>query len=189
MMQILRMSFRRLFSLFPLFCSLFLSSCGMNTEQSALLLPLSYPPAASPMIISLNFVSPMEDERQFDIQYYVSNEEAGFLGYNLYINTIPASLESFLTEQDKNIYLERGIQPSFNHVDDPVSTKPADLKTQRITHAKAPPVPEPFYKCLLYFFRLRAYLRGAFESEASNEMQACASANPSACPSGTPCNP
>ena len=161
----------------------------MNTDASALLTPLSYPPAASPQFVSLNFVSTAAGERQFDIEYYVTNEEAEFLGYNLYINTVPASLESFLIEQDENIYLERGVQPSFSHVDDPVSSEPTDLKTQRITHRKAPPVPEPFYECLLYFFRLRAYLRGDFESEASNEMQACASSNPSACPLGTPCNP
>ena len=179
-----------LFSLLLFFYGFSISFCGMNTDSSLLLAPLSYPPAERPSILSVNFVSTARGERQFDIEYYVTNEEVDFLGYNLYISTVPASLESFLLVEKKGkAYLERGVEPSFIHADDPVSTNTADLKTQNIKDHRPPPAPEPFYECLLYFFRLRAYLRGGLGSEASEELQACASSNPSACPSGMPCNP
>ena len=164
-------------------------ACGNNTSVPALASPLAYPPAKTPEIIRVDFISTPENHLQYDLSYYVSNEEADFIGYNLYVNLTPSSLKSYLITSQDDIYLPRGIEPSFSHSGDTASAAPGDLKTQRITHRTAPPVPEPFYECQVYYFRLVAYLRGGFLSEASNEVQVCAFENPASCPSGSPCNP
>ncbi len=171
-----------------LFSGLFLG-CGNNTDVPALAVPLSYPAATTPSIIAVDFMQSSEGDPQFNLEYYVSNEEPDFIGYNLYISTAPSSLRSYLLATQDGLYLPRGIEPSFSHSGEPASNAPADLKTQTISHRTAPPVPEPFYECQVYYFRFAAYLRGGFRSEASDEVQTCASDNPSSCPSGSPCNP
>lgn len=164
-------------------------ACGVNTNVPAQAIPLSYPAATKPNIESVVFVGE-GDGFAFDISYYISNSEADFLGYNLYIKTIPSSVGFFLSGAgQESRYLPRGIAPSFIHVDDLVSSLPADLKVQRITYRGTPPAAEPFYNCMLYYFRIAAYLRGGFFSEVSPEIATCANANIASCPSNSPCNP
>ncbi len=180
------------FSLF--FCALLLSPfthCGMNDQIPALLSPLAYPAATRPEIraVNLRFLPEEEARYQFDIQYFITNTEPDFAGYNLYVSNLPSSLEGLLGGKKENRYLENRRSPSFSHSDSIASSGSQNLITQRVIYRRAPPSPEPFYQCYVYYFRLTAYLRGGFESEASTEEQVCASNSPVSCPVQTPCNP
>ena len=159
----------------------------MNTDSSTLNVLLSYPAANQPSIESIDFLD--EGKLKFEIKYFLTNSEENFIGYNLYIGTIPFSLENILAGSKSSIYLENGIEPSFSHANAVFSADTQEIQTRVISNKKAAPSPEPFYECLVYYFRLTAYLRGDFESEASSEVQVCASSDPSSCPSSSPCNP
>ncbi len=162
--------------------------CGLNTNVLAIPVPIVYPPASAPSILNLSVFSDAEGRESFRLQYFVTNQESDFLGYNLYISRVPTSLESLLAgspNRGNNRYLSRGISPDFLHANDPIDT--SSPITQLIYYRKAPPVPEPFYSCRLYFFKIRAYLRGGFESFPSSEVSQCFSSDPSTCPDDSPC--
>ncbi len=161
-------------------------ACGVNVEDPAVPVPLSYPPAKAPVIESLHYDA---DANSFTVSYYISNEESLFLGYNLYVALAPSSLAKLLAGQTDNLYLARGIAPSFPHADDAPSADSAALQSQELFYRNPPPVVEPFYRCQLYYFRLTAYLKGGYESEASPELSLCSSMDAGSCPSASPCNP
>ena len=170
------------------------SYCGMNVDVPSLPVALDYPVAVKPSIVSLRFEESDDAENQFIIEYYVNNSESQFVGYNLYISTVPSAFGNIQIKEKKNIYLEYGIEPSFSHnraLENSLNSSldSQEIVSKRIPHYKAPPVPENFYSCLVYYFRLTAYLRGGFESEASDEVEGCAANNASSCPLAKPCNP
>ncbi len=168
-----------------------LASCGTNTEEPVFPLYTALTLIASPAIAS---VSPVEagtgfDDYhiEFDLGYYVTNQEEGFLGYNLYISTSNTSAEAALGGSSTGIYLPSGTSPSFPHVGATATT--ATLLKQRITHQKPPPGEKPFQLCEKYFFRMTALVRNGLESNPSAERSSCASANAGLCPKGSACNP
>lgn len=168
-----------------------LASCGTNTEEPVFPLYTALTLIASPAIVS---VRPVEagtgfaDYRiEFDLGYYVTNQEEGFLGYNLYISTSTTSAEAAVGGSSTGIYLPSGTAPSFPHVGSTVST--SSLQTQRLTHLKPPPGEKPFQLCEKYFFRMTALVRNGLESNASAEKSSCAAANAALCPKGSACNP
>lgn len=174
-----------------IFALLALASCGTNTEEPVFPLYTAFTLIASPAIVS---VAPVEvgtgfdDYRiEFDLGYYVTNQEEGFLGYNLYISTSNTSAEAALVGASTGVYLPSGTAPSFPHVGAAAGT--TSLTKQRLTHQKPPPGEKPFQLCEKYFFRMTALVRNGLESNASAEKSSCASANAALCPKGSACNP
>ncbi len=171
--------------------ALAIASCGVNAEDPVFPLYVALSPIGAPAIVSVTAVevqSPGDPLRYgFDLKYYVTNQESGFVGYNLYISDTSTSAQAVLGGVVGQPYLPAGIRPSFDHANDPPNT--STLITQRLTEFKAAPGPEPFGICELYYFRMSAYTREGLESIPGAEINACAAASAALCPTGTPCNP
>lgn len=163
--------------------------CGTNTSTPVYPLLATLSTVGVPAIISVTPVEvaalPPNVKIEFDLKYYITNQEKEFIGYNLYISTTDTSS---LVASGKP-YLPDGIEPSFPHVGATPSTAPADLITKRITDFKPAPSPIPFRICELYYFSLQAVTRNGIKSIPGNRVTACASTQPSLCPVGTGCNP
>jgi hypothetical protein len=166
-------------------------ACGTNTDEPVFPIFLALTPIGAPTLLSATPVEiqPVGQPLRygFDLRYYITNQETGFLGYNLYTSSSATSAEAALGGAIGQAYWPDGIPPTFAHADQAAST--TTIITQRVTNFRAPPNTEPFQVCDLYFFRLTAFTRNGFESQASPEISACAAAVPALCPSGTPCNP
>lgn len=167
-----------------------LAACGTNTDEPVFPLFLAFSPVGPPTLVNVN---PVEVNAvgeplryAFDVQYYITNQEDGFLGYNLYIDSSATSAEAALGGVTGDPFLPSGVEPSFPHADDPADT--STLVTQRVEYFRPPPGLEFFQVCELYFFRITAYTRTTLESNPSTQLSACAAVNPELCPIGTPCN-
>ncbi len=164
--------------------------CGTNTEEPVFPL-FTITGVGAPTITAVSSVRRITFDaeliHEFDLNYYITNGEAGFQGYNLYITTSSSSAQATVTGLGTTPYLPLGHGPSFPHVGTTPST--STLITQRITHVKPPPGEQHFELCEKYFFRLTAVLRSGLESFPSPEISACATTDISICPSGSICNP
>ncbi|MBL8021822.1 MAG: hypothetical protein JNM27_19265 [Leptospirales bacterium] len=174
-------------------CTAIFLHCGTNTNQPVFPL-FVFSTVGSPAIVSVTPVQvntdPLNPEMQFDLKYYITNGEDGFLGYNLYITASSTSAQGALgITTSSGPYLPSGTAPSFSHVGEPASTDPAKLKTQRITDEVPAPGTRQFQYCELYFFRLAALTRSGLESGSSAQVSQCAATTVALCPTGTPCNP
>jgi hypothetical protein len=183
--------------------SFLLAACGVNTDSPVypIFTNSFFNVVGSPAIISATArlasetskdleyaVDPAGEYKiQFDLEYYVTNVDEGFLGYNLYITTATTSAEATVTGIGVSPYLPRGVEPSFSHGASDASTKSLDLKTRRVTHQIPPPGEKQFYLCEKYFFRMAAYTRSGVESTAGPEVAACATKDSSLCPEGSIC--
>jgi len=165
-------------------------ACGTNTDEPIFPLFLAFSPLGAPSLVNVapvevnNLGEPLRYE--FDVQYFITNQEEGFLGYNLYIDSSATSAEAALGGVTGDPYLPQGVEPSFVHADDPADT--STLISRRVEFFRPPPGLEFFQVCELYFFRITAYTRTTLESNPSVQLSACAAANPELCPVGSPCN-
>ncbi len=176
------------------FClALFAATCGTNTEEPVFPVFLIFSPVAPPALVSVAAVETQNAGEalryEFDVSYYVTNSEDGFLGYNLYLSSSATAAEAAILGIGGEPYLETGIKPSFSHAGENPSTAAVDLQTQRVQNFRAAPAPISFKACELYFFTLTAQTRNSLESNPSPQVAACAALDPGLCPSGTPCNP
>ena len=168
-------------------------ACGTNTEQPVF--PLyTFTTIGAPTIHSVlpveTYDFDLKAHIEFNVSYFLTNSEDGFQGYNLYISTSQSSAEAAVTGLSVGgLYLPDGRPPTFPHVGADPSTVNAAAITQRINYFKAPPGPEFFEFCEKYYFRLSAVIRSGSESNTSPEVEACAAADPTTCPSGSGCNP
>ncbi|MBI3394770.1 MAG: hypothetical protein HY042_02935 [Spirochaetia bacterium] len=177
--------------------SLAMASCGVNTDQPVFPLYTTFTVVGPPAIISVTPVevgiATSEPTKpygvEFNVNFYVTNQEDGFLGYNLYISTSSTSAQSTLGGFTSGPYLPNGVAPSFPEAGKPASTASTALVTQRIQYQKPPPGEIQIQLCEKYFFRMTALVRNNIESAASTELPACAAANTALCPKGGPCNP
>lgn len=178
------------------FCLLLLiaqTACGTNTDTPAYPLYSIVSPVSAPAITGVTPVSsptaanPLRFE--FDVNYYISNKEETFLGYNLYITSSAVAAESTFTGVVGDPYLEDGIEPSFRHTGTTASTHSTALQTQRVENYTPAPSPQSFQYCEVYYFRLTAVVYNGTQSNASPQVEACAAGSAIACPVGTPCNP
>lgn len=171
------------------FLSLF-NNCGVNTEEPVYPL-VTLTAVGAPAITSVQPVATFDTNlqllMQFDLKYFITNAEDGFLGYNLYIRTASSAAEATVLGIGGDPYLPRGNAPSFPHVGATVNT--TTETTQRITHYKPPPGPRIFDACDRYYFRLTALIRTGAESYPSPEISACAITDVTLCPKGGVCNP
>lgn len=167
-------------------------NCGTNTNQPVFPLYV-FSTVGSPAIVSLTpaqaNLDPLDPLMQFDLKYYITNQEEGFLGYNLYITSSSTSAQGTLMGLGTGAYLPSGVTPTFSHVGVTASTAPAGLITQRVEYQVAPPATRQFQYCELYYFRLTALTRSGLESAPSAQASSCAALNSALCPSGTPCKP
>ena len=164
--------------------------CGTNTEQPVYPL-VSLTSVGAPAITSVTPVAMFDTNLQllieYDLKYYITNAEDGFLGYNLYIRTASSAAEATVLGIGGDPYLPNGYAPSFPHVGATVNT--TTEVTQRITHYKPPPGPRIFDACDRYYFRLTAVIRTGSESYPSPEISSCAITDTTLCPKGSVCNP
>lgn len=170
-----------------------LSACGTNTDEPVLPAYLIFTAVGAPALVA---VTPLETNPpatslryEFDVQYFITNTEDGFVGYNLYIDSSQTSAQAALLGITGSPFLPQGTAPSFDHSDRQASTASTDLITQRVNNFRAAPAPEVFQSCELYFFRITAVTRNGIESSPSPQVQQCAALIPALCPLGTPCNP
>jgi hypothetical protein len=170
-----------------------LCACGTNTEEPVLPVYLIFSSVAAPALVSVTAVETQQVGEplryEFDVRYFVTNSEDGFLGYNLYVDSSQTSAEAAILGITGAPYLPNGVAPSFNHSAEEASTASTDLQTQRVNDFKAAPAPESFQSCELYFFRITAVTRNGIQSNPSPQLQQCAALNAALCPSGSPCNP
>lgn len=169
------------------------AACGTNTEEPVLPVYLIFSAVGAPALVS---VTPIETQPaaaslryEFDVRYFVTNTEDGFVGYNLYIDSSQTSAQAAILGITGDPFLPAGVAPSFNHATTNASTVNADLQTQRVSNFKAAPAPESFQACELYFFRISAVTRNSIESSPSAQIQQCAALDSGLCPKGSPCNP
>ena len=166
------------------------AGCGTNTEKPVYpyMMLLSRP--SPPTIIEVKPVEVKDLDGiphiEFDLNYYITNHEDDFIGYNLYISTVTVSPDS---DESGGLYLPEGKEPSFPHVSDQPDTSSQAMVTQRLTHLKAPPVGMPFSQCELYYFRLAAVFSHSQSSGHSIQDSACAAVDPAQCPKGSGCKP
>ena len=166
--------------------------CGTNTEEPVFPVFSALAAVSAPAIVSVSAVqndSVSPSRQEFNVSYFITNQEEGFVGYNLYISSSTTAAQGAFVTLSGEPYLEDGIPPSFKHVGASTSTASADLQTQRIIHFEAPPAPKSFQLCELYYFRMTAVLRTGLQSNPSAEQSACAATSAGLCPTGTPCNP
>ena len=170
-----------------------LARCGTNTEEPVLPSYLIFSLVSAPALVSVTAVETQDPgdplQYEFDVRYYVTNQEDGFVGYNLYVDSSQTSAQAAVLGISGTPYLPTGIAPSFDHSESVASTANADIVTQRVQNFRAPPAPESFQSCELYFFRITAVTRNAIESNPSAQIQQCAALIPALCPKGGPCNP
>lgn len=173
------------------FLFLFLG-CGTNTNQPVFPLYV-FSTVGAPAIVSLTAVQanldPVDPLMQFDLKYYITNQEDGFLGYNLYITSSSTSAQGTLVGLGTGPYLPDGVTPTYSHVGTAASTAPSSLVTKRVEYQVAPPNTRQFQYCELYYFRMTAVTRSGLESAPSAQASSCAALNTALCPSGTPCRP
>ena len=169
------------------------TACGTNTDEPVLPVYLIFSAVSAPALVSVSAVEtqltgdPLRYE--FDVRYSITNTEDGFLGYNLYIDSSQTSAQAAILGITGSPYLPAGVAPSFNHAEATASTANQDLQTRRVSDFRAPPAPESFQACELYFFRITAVTRNSIESSPSAQIQQCAALNSALCPKGSPCNP
>lgn len=168
-------------------------ACGTNTDEPVLPVYLIFSAVGAPALVS---VTPVETNPpatalryEFDVRYFVTNTEDGFVGYNLYIDSSQTSAQAAILGITGDPFLPEGIAPSFSHATTTPSTANADIVIQRVSNFRAPPAPENFQACELYFFRITAVTRNAIESPPSAQVQQCAALDSGLCPKGSPCNP
>ena len=181
---------RQLITLWTAGLSILFSACGVNTEQPVypwITLTAVGAPAITSVAPVATYDADLELLMEYDLKYYITNGEDGFLGYNLYIGTARSSAEATVLGVGGDPYLPNGITPSFSHVGAAVNT--STEVTQRITHFKPPPGPRFFDACDRYSFRLTAVVRTGAESYPSPEISACAITDTALCPKGSVCNP
>lgn len=165
-------------------------SCGTNLNTPVF--PIySILPIGSPAIVN---VIPVEittiDNHiriEFDIQYYVTNKENEFIGYNLYISTSSISPDLVQAGIGINPYLPEGREPTFFHTKEEASTLSSNIITKRIPNLKPAPSEIPFQICEKYYFRLKAVLRNGITSAPSPEVSSCAISRSIPCPENAPC--
>jgi hypothetical protein len=176
-----------------IFCpALIFLGCGTNTSQPVFPLYV-FSTIGSPAIVSLTPVQtnldPLDPLMQFDLKYYITNQEEGFLGYNLYITSSSTSAQGTLGGLGSAAYTPDGVTPTYSHVGATASTAPEALITKRVEYQVAPPNTRQFQYCELYYFRLTALTRSGLESPPSAQASSCAATDSALCPSGTPCRP
>lgn len=165
--------------------------CGTNTDEPVFPLSL-YTFIGPPTIIGITPVGIIQTDAtvryQFDLQYYVTNSEEGFQGYNLYMKTFRSAAEDVVSGATGDPYLPDGIMPTFSHVgESPDTLTPV---TRRIANLVPSPGEKAFVTCEKYFFFMTAVVRTNIESRPGPEVETCAASNPlQECPSGTACNP
>jgi hypothetical protein len=164
-----------------------LTGCGTNTETPIYPLLAVLTPVGTPVIIA---VRPVEsiltgDYRiQFEIDYYVTNTENEFAGYNLYISSLTESPDA---RTSGTPYLPAGIMPSFYHTSSEADTSSESLVTQSVLYANAPPDQINFQLCEKYYFSLAAYSTTGNTSFKSLQKSACAVIDRSLCPVDSIC--
>ncbi|MCB1320967.1 MAG: hypothetical protein KDK34_11980 [Leptospiraceae bacterium] len=172
--------------------ALMAATCGTNTEEPVFPILTSFSTVAPPAIVSVAAVENTDEtpaRYEFDVSYYITNQEDGFLGYNLYVNSSTSAAEGTFAPVSGDPYLPDGTRPSFKHAGSVASTASADLITRRVDNFKAAPAPENFQLCELYYFRLTALVRNGLESSGSVEVSKCAALDTALCPVGSACNP
>jgi hypothetical protein len=130
---------------------------------------------------------------QFEVDYYVTNTENEFAGYNLYISSLTESPDA---RTSGTPYLPAGIMPSFHHTSSEANTSSKSLITKSVLYASAPPNQINFQLCEKYFFSLAAYSTTGNSSFQSPQKSGCAVMDRSLCPvnsicycaAGTTCN-
>ena len=184
--------------------SLFISTCGTNTDTPTVLSPLMFltNPINVPQLIGvipteeiptsgndwLGYFNPNRPE--YIVKYFVTNTEQQFIGYNLYVTTQTPTLIDTQTGLASSIYSENGILPSFPHLSLENSTSTENIKRRKIAWRVPPPGIQYFQKCEMYTFTLRADLSNVQQSSnPSFPVSACAGVDPSKCPAGSSCNP
>lgn len=165
--------------------------CGTNTDEPVFPTSL-YTFIGPPTIIGITPVEVIQPyltvRYEFDLQYYVTNSEEGFQGYNLYMRTFRTAAEDIVAGIEGDPYLPEGIMPSFSHVGESPDTR--NPVTRRISNLTPPPGEQAFETCEKYFFSMTAVVRTNVESRRGPEVEACATLNPLLeCPVGTVCNP
>lgn len=172
------------------------SRCGMNTDTPVapfvFLVPVAVPQIFTVLPSTSNVSKDLEvtgynplAKPEFILKYYMTNREAQFVGYNLYISTATPSVAETLAGE----YLEDGIPPSFPHLPITASTEPSRLVARKIHNFAPPPGMVPFQRCQVYTFSLRAFLNSGVMSNQSTPVSMCSSIRPNLCPEGSGCNP
>ena len=166
-------------------------SCGVNTDKPVYPLFTLFNPVQSPALVSIRpyavWTTNLEYKIEFDLSYYITNQEPQFQGYNLLISTTSTSAQN--TGFGTVTYLPNGVEPSFLHIGATPSTASSSLITQRVTNFKAPPSPLPFQLCEKYYFRLQAVTSNGLRSNTGNQIESCAIMDNTLCRKGTVCNP
>lgn len=173
-------------------------ACGTNTDTPVspfvFLVPVGAPQILSVVPTTSNFTDEfltdinrfnLSPKPEFLVRYYVTNREAQFVGYNLYITSAIPSIAETLSGE----YLENGVQPSFSHQPIEASTEKTRIVTRRIRNRIPPPGVVPFQKCQTFNFVLRAFMNTGIISNPSVSVTSCASTEPSICDIGSACNP
>lgn len=164
----------------------FVWACGTNTEVSQS--PFVFlTPVSTPQIFSITAkYDSFDDHRpEYELKYFVTNQEPQFTGYNLYITfAIPSAGE---TSTGSNLYLENGVQPSFPQLAVEAST--TNSVTRSIVNFQPYAPVQMFQKCEVYTFTLRALLNTGITSNMSAPVTRCSSIYPDRCNPGMSCNP
>ena len=170
--------------------------CGLNTDGAVTVDPAYYPYANTPVIFGLQRQVASDGGYQFQLNYFVTNTEVNFTGYNVYIANYPQTAESIIGSQNNdNLYMPRGVSPSFIHANtgEPNGSMfTTDMIAQVVNYHHPPPAATPFYPCQRYYFRMTAYLSNQLESLPSAQVSSCATLSgevDASCPAGTSCAP
>ncbi len=168
-------------------------ACGTNTETPIYPLLTVFNPVGTPAILEVRAVESDIESVQtgtyqlyFEVDYYVTNSEKEFAGYNLYISSVTSSPDQRVSGQ---AYLPNGIMPSFSHTASEASTDSDSLVTQTVKYAKAPPEQIEFQLCEQYYFSLGTYTTTGIQSSRSAQVKGCAVTEDKAqfCPETSPC--
>jgi hypothetical protein len=173
--------------------------CGTNTDTPVapfvFLVPVGVPqifsvlPSTNNTDESFNLrLDPLPEGQarpEYYLQYFITNREPQFVGYNLYITTATPSVAETLSGE----FLEDGIPPSFPHLPIEESTESRRIITRKIKYQVPPPGLVPFQRCQIYNFTLRAMLNSGLVSNQGTTVSRCAAIRPDACPPGSGCNP
>ncbi len=106
-------------------CTALFLRCGTNTNQPVFPLYV-FSTVGAPAIVAVQPVQvnldPLNPQMQYDLKYYITNQEDGFLGYNLYITSSSTSAQGTLIGLGTGPYLPSGTAPTFPHVGATAST-------------------------------------------------------------------